>query len=184
MGEKGLNSSDVLYCIKMYKLIFDSDALIKLIKTRLPKMVFKGFKTFITNEVYEECVIGGKKAFFEDAFVIESLVKEGLIKKIQTRKSPEIENLLRHERFGKGEESVLHLYGNINAGVICSDDKKFLSFLDKNDFNFVIPADLIVRLKEANLLSKEESSRILDGLKPFIKEHIYFKFKKQIGEKI
>ena len=62
--------------------------------------------------------------------------------------------------------------------------KKFLSFLDKNDFNFVIPADLIVRLKEANLLSKEESSRILDGLKPFIKEHIYFKFKKQIGEKI
>jgi len=117
MGEKGLNSSDVLYCIKMYKLIFDSDALIKLIKTRLPKMVFKGFKTFITNEVYEECVIGGKKAFFEDAFVIESLVKEGLIKKIQTRKSPEIENLLRHERFGKGEESVLHLYGNINAGV-------------------------------------------------------------------
>mgnify|MGYP001572128845 CR=1 FL=1 len=168
----------------MYKLIFDSDALIKLIKAKLPKKVFKSLKVLATNEVYDECVVEGKKAFFEDAFIIETLVKEGFIEKVQVRKNPKIQNLLRNEHFGKGEESVLHLYQTIKAGVICSDDERFLNFLDKNNFNFTIPADFIVRLKETNLLSKEEASKILGELKPFIKEHIYFKFKKQIGEKI
>jgi len=167
----------------MYKLIFDSDALIKLIKAGIPKEIFKSFRAFITNEVYDECVIEGKKAFFDDAFIIESLVEDGLIKKIKIRKSIEIKMALEMEKFGKGEESSLHLYHNLKADAICSDDEKFLNFLDMNNIKLILPADLIVRLKETNLLSREKAIRILDELEPFIKEHTYHKSKKQIGEK-
>lgn len=166
----------------MYKIVFDSDALIKLIKAKLPKEVFESFEAVISDEVYEECVIEGKKALFEDAFVIEMLLKEGLIKKLKARKNTDIEKILKEEDFGKGEASSLHLYKGIKAGAICSDDEKFLNFLDKNGISFVLPADFVIRLKEVNLFSKEDAINVLNGLKPFIKEQVYLKFKKQIGD--
>ena len=167
----------------MYKLIFDSDALIKLIKAKSPREIFKNFEAFIANEVYDECVTEGKKAFFEDAFAIESLVEEGLIKKIKIKKDPKIQRALKDENFGKGEVGSLYLYRNIKADAICSDDERFLNFLDDNQINFIMPADLVVRLKEIKVISKEKTSRILDGLKPFIKESAYLKLKNQIGDK-
>ncbi len=167
----------------MYKIIFDSDALIKLIKAKIPQKIFGNFKGFITCEVYEESVVRGKMAFFEDAFTIESLVKENLIKKIKAKKTPETQKILSYENLGMGEKSTLHLYHDIKADAICSDDGKFLRFLDRNDVNFIMPADLILRLKETKLLSKEDAIKVMDGLRPYIKEHIYLQFKEQIGEK-
>jgi len=164
----------------MYKIVFDSDGLIKLIKAGIPKDVFRKFKSFITNEVYSECVTQGKESLFEDAFIIENMVEEDLIQKKQTGKNTKAKEILTDKNFGKGEESSVHLYYETKADAICSDDDKFLNLLSTNNVPFIISPDLIVRLNEVKSLSKEQSLKVLEGLKPFIKEEDYVRFKKQI----
>ena len=47
----------------MYKLLFDSDALIKISKAEFLDVVAENFDVYITEEVYDETVKEGKKWF-------------------------------------------------------------------------------------------------------------------------
>lgn len=160
------------------KIIFDSDALIKLVKAGIPKKVFKEFKWIITNEVYEETVIDGKKALYEDAYWIDMGVKENLIKKIKAGHNKKAQEILNHQNLGKGEKSAVHLYFNAKADAICSDDEKFLNVLLKNNIRFLTPLDLILRLIETKIISNNEANNLVDNLKEHITEENYKRFRR------
>src|SRR3989338_11182952 len=111
-------------CINMYKLLFDSDALIKASKAEFLDKTVKNFDVSITEEVYNETVKEGKKGFYPDADKIENFVNKGKIKVInkkyyKEKKEPE-------KSFGKGEKSTFQVYKK--GSLIVTDDLSFMSY--------------------------------------------------------
>jgi len=154
-------------------IVLDSDALIKLTKAGCLGKILGTIDCFISNEVYEETVIDGMKRFYEDAFQIDRLVREGKLKIEETRNNEMAQNILEGSKLGKGENSTLHLFFNMNASAIISDDKAFLNILHQNNIPFIIPTDLIVRLYELKILTMAEFMKALDTIKPYVSKHNY-----------
>ena len=157
----------------MNMIVLDSDALIKLTKAGCLGKILGTIDCFISNEVYEETVINGMKRFYEDAFQIDGLVREGKLKIEETRNNEMAQNILKGSKLGKGENSTLHLFFNMNASAIISDDRAFLNILHQNNIPFIIPTDLIVRLYELKIITMEEFMKALDMIKPYVSKHNY-----------
>lgn len=164
------------------KLIFDSDALIKLVKTGFPSHAFDKLKVVISEEIFRETVTEGKKKFYQDAESIELLINGKKIIIGERGHGPE-RRLPKEDKLGKGEKSALSLFYGIKADAIVSDDKAFLQFLKQANVPFLMPADLISSLNKKKILDKNEALRVLDGLKPFIKDECYSEIKNNLEGK-
>ncbi len=165
----------------MTKLVFDSDGIIKLTKSGIVNRVIENFNCFISDRVHTESVIEGKDRLYEDAFQIGDLVEKNKLRVIKVKGSNKAEKILgEYEFLGEGEKSTLHLFFNINAKAIVSDDQAFLNLLYRNNVPFIIPSYLIVRLSELKILDKKESLSALERIKPHIKESNYLKAKRNI----
>lgn len=57
--------------------------------------------------------------------------------------------------------------------AIISDDRAFLNLLEQNDIPFITPADLIVRLCELEIISKDEAMDALYQIKPYVNKNSY-----------
>ncbi len=164
------------FCIKMYKLLIDSDALIKISKADLLEIVVKNFDVFITEEVYDETVKVGKKGFYLDADKIESFIQNGNIKilkgkRYRKKKKPKLD-------FGKGEISIYRAYDkNI---LIVSDDLSFTSYVKKENLKIISSAHLLFVLVEKVKLKKDKAYYYLEKLKPYIRKEVYELIKRDI----
>jgi predicted nucleic acid-binding protein len=161
----------------MTKIIFDSDGLIKLVKAGCFRKLPDYFTCLISNEVYEETVLKGMERLYEDAFQIEELVKKKMLKVENVKNNNKAQSILENSKIGKGETSTLHLFLNTNAKVIISDDRIFLKILHQNNIPFIIPIDLIIRLYELKIISKEEATEGLIEIKPYVSKNCYDKAK-------
>ena len=74
----------------------------------------------------------------------------------------------------------MHLFFNIKADAIISDDKKFLNFLFNNGIPFIIPTDLTIGLHEINVIDKNTAAKVLEGLRPFVKDKHYVQAKNKL----
>jgi predicted nucleic acid-binding protein len=157
----------------MKKIVFDADGLIKLIHAG----VFNKLQGFITEQVFQETVVEGKKRLYEDAFTIEKFVQE---KKIEVKKIDRNEQI---PGLGRGEISCIQLYKMIKADVIISDDRKFLNTLEERNIPFVVPTECIVGLVGAKKISQKEGIEALDKIKPFVKKENYDVAMKALGGK-
>jgi len=155
----------------MTKLIFDSDGLIKLVKAGCFQKLPNYFTCLISNEVYEETVLKGMERLYEDAFQIEELVKKKMLKVEKVKNNKKAQSILENSKVGKGETSILYIFFNINADVIISDDRVFLKILHQNNIPFIIPIDLIIRLYELKIISKEEAMDGLIEMKPYVNKN-------------
>ncbi len=159
----------------MYKLLLDSDALIKISKADFLDKLVQNFDVIMTKDVYQESVTEGKKGFYQDADKIEKLVKEGhivIIKAINKRKKPK-------QSFGAGETSVFRAYRKNN--LIVTDDLKFALYSKKENMQVISSVHLLVILFKKNKLSKNEAYVCLERLKPFIRKELYETVKKELG---
>lgn len=149
----------------MNKIVFDSDGLIKLIRSGIFTKLNQ--KCIISEQVYEETVIEGKKRLYEDAFEIEHLVKEEniIVKKVN--------KLLEMEGLGKGELSAYALFNKIKADAIVSDDKRFLRLLDEEKIPFIIPTEIIVALVETKKLKNKEGLEAIIKIKELVSKESY-----------
>ncbi len=152
----------------MNRIIFDSDGLIKLTKSCCLMKILNNFQCSITEEVYDETVIRGMERAHDDAYEINELIKEGKLKVENTKNNKYVENMLENRTFGYGECSTLHLFYNSDAKAIVTDDRAFLNLLDNNNIPYIIPTDLIVRLYELKVMTKDESINSLDAIKIYV----------------
>lgn len=157
----------------MTKIVFDSDGLIKLIKGGCYQELFEHFTCSISKEVYEETVIKGMERLYEDAFQIEELVKNKKLKVEKAKNNKHAQFILKYSDVGKGEASTLHLFFDTNAKAIISDDRVFLNLLQQNNVPFITPTDLIVRLYELKIISKEEAMEALTKIEPYVNKNSY-----------
>lgn len=161
----------------MYKqeFIVDTDSLIKLTKSGIINKVCRHFRCTITEEVYDEAVTKGKDALHKDAFEIEKLVKEGLIKV----KKKGAEEKFGEINLGQGEKSAFALYKKAK-GIIVTDDNTFINFLKSNKAEFIVPADFLPLIRDLKKINSAEALGYLENIKPYIKPNIYLNIKKTL----
>lgn len=149
----------------MKKLVFDSDGLIKLVKSE----VFNKIKhsCFISEEVYKETVTAGKEGFYTDAQEIEQFVMQKRIKVRMVDIKEDVYGL------GKGEQSALALFRVIKADALVSDDRRFLTFLDEQNIPFLLPSEVIVALALRKYITKEEGIEALNKIRKLIRNQNY-----------
>jgi len=162
-------------------IILDADGLIKLGKISLLSSLARSYSCIISKEVFKEVIEEGKRYFHKDALILESYIKQGIIKVVPVKSNLKAKKLLQKETsLGEGEKSSLHLFYNQNALAIVSDDIAFLNLLDKYNVPYITPASLISRLVELKKISKQKGLAMLKKLKPYIRESIYELVKKEI----
>ena len=160
----------------MYKLLFDSDALIKASKADLLEAVAECFDVLITEEVRNETVEEGKKRFHPDADKIENLINARKIKIINRKnyskkKEPK-------ESFGKGEISVFKAYKK--KYIIVTDDLSFSSYINKEGIKGISSAHLLLLLFKKGKIQKDKAEHYLEKLKPYIRNDTYKLIKNDI----
>lgn len=153
----------------MYKLLFDSDALIKLAKIQLLDIAALNLEIAITEEVYAETVEEGKKNIYPDAEKIEGLIDNGIIKVIKrsnykTNKQPE-------RNLGKGEVSIYQ--ARKKNYLIVTDDLSFTLYLQNEEISCISSAHLLPVCIRKKFLKIEEAYEYLERLRPFIRREIY-----------
>lgn len=161
----------------MYKLILDSDALIKLTKSEVLETLCNCYKCIITNEVKIECVDEGKKRLHKDAVKIEEFINKKLLKIAGLKKETKIK-----ENLGKGELSTLNLYYQEKNCIIITDDATFIKYLEENDIKFSVPANMIFLMNTSNKIDKKAAIEYLEKMRQFINEKVYANVKKDIKE--
>jgi len=153
----------------MYKLLFDSDSLIKVTKAEFLENVTNSFEVYITDDVYNETVEEGKERFYEDAYKIQNLIDDNRIHVI--KRSDYLKKAIPKQSFGKGEVSVLQAHKN--AYLIVTDDLSFASYLNNISIKNISSAHLITALVKKGKISKQEAYYYLENLKPLIRKEIY-----------
>lgn len=159
----------------MYKLLFDSDALIKASKAEFLDKIAENFNVSITEEVYNETVKEGKKGFYQDADKIGDFVNKGKIKIIKEKYKKELK-----QSFGKGEKSTYQAYKK--GTLIITDDLRFTSHIKRENIKSLSSAHLLYALVKKKKLSKDNAHYCLEKLKPYIRKDVYKLIKKDIGE--
>ena len=159
----------------MLKIVFDADGLIKLAHTGILAKVNE--RCLISNQVFNETVVEGKKRLYPDALIIEDLIKQQkmIVQKVIVKKI---------EGYGIGEISTLTLFMKEKADVIVSDDRKFLVYLDNLDVPFIIPTEFIVGLAMSNRITKEDGREALKNIKSFVRLEQYTQALHTLGGKI
>src|SRR3989338_8747515 len=106
----------------MSKIVFDSDGLIKVAKSGVLEVVLGCFDSWVSEEVFQEAVVEGKKLQFNDAFVIDGQIEAGKlkVKKQLVYKSGAYSTGL--EGLGAGEISSFHLFSALKANSIITAD--------------------------------------------------------------
>lgn len=149
----------------MYKIVFDSDGLIKLVKAGIFDSI--KLKCIISQQVYREAVVEGKKQLYQDAFEIEKFIKNKKITVIKITIDETIPGL------GKGELSTLLLFKKLKAHAIISDDRKFLKLLDERQIAYIVPTEAIVGLASNKHLEKEKAIQALNKIKNLVRKENY-----------
>lgn len=156
----------------MTTIIADTDSLIKLTKAGLKESIIGNFEVIISPKVKEESVdhAEGKP----DALIIEKNIAARKIKVGLTQHNdPVVEKEIHQLGLLKGEQDVYRLSLQIKHDLITSDDYKFLKMLHLLNKKVVTPASLLVLLYKRKKVGREEASRMLDHLQPYISMEEY-----------
>jgi|SRR3989344_8723157 len=160
----------------MYNLLFDADAVIKLTYSGTLPRICRDYNCVMTEEVKRETVDEGKRRFYPDAEIIEELINTGFIKIKNPKNSGEEVPGLE-----SGELSVLALWKENPDFLIVSDDQAFLKELQRQEIDFVVPADLLLLLTRAKKINKIEARKDLEKLRTFIREEDYHRVNQELG---
>lgn len=157
------------------RAVLDADSAIKLAKAEVLPLLPAWAQCFMSKQAYDE-VLKGKEKMYEDAFIIEALQQQGQIKIEEVKTEAKV-------GLGIGEWSSLILFRKINADVIISDDRKFLSLLETELTPFMTSTDSIVMLALLDYCTKSEARRALEKIRLLVREENYCNAKEKLGGK-
>jgi rRNA-processing protein FCF1 len=157
-----LTFGSLIVTMRYMKLLMDSDCLIKLTKAGLKDLVGKNYMIFIPSVVQEEVVIAGKEKGCADATVVEENIKNGVIQIIKKRLS-----------YATGDEAVIGLFQRTGYNAVATDDAKLIRRLRLHNIPFILPALILFKLFQNNLIEEKTARWALDQLAPFISKDEY-----------
>ncbi len=148
----------------MRPLIFDATPLIYLGKVNLIEIV-KHFPEdkYTTKSVYKEVVEEGKKSGKPEVFMIEDLIKSGIIKvKIPANKRY-IKHLKENPKIHEGDADVLALASELN-GIALMDDEEVRGMAEIEGIEHHGTIYLLLRMIKMKLVTKEEALADLNDM--------------------
>ena len=150
----------------MKPFVFDATPLIYLGKVNLIDKV-KLFleEKYTTKSVYREVVVEGKKSGRPEVFVIEALVKNGMIKIKVPADKRYIRKLRENPKIHNADADVLALAHELN-GVALMDDEEARGMAEIEGIEHHGTIYLLLRMRKMKLLTKNEA---LAGLNEMIR---------------
>jgi rRNA-processing protein FCF1 len=139
------------------KILMDADCLIKLTKAGLKEHTVALCNVTIPDAVYVEAVVAGKQKGCDDAIVIEANVSQ---KKINV--------LDQVTDSSKGDDALIELFDHELFSAVGTDDAKLVKRLRTNGIPFILPAVIILKFFETELIDQQKALRMLDQLSAFI----------------
>jgi len=161
----------------------DSDGLIKLQKAGVLKLMASRCECIIPEAVYKESVEDGKRGLYEDAFLIEEIVEEDIKKIKVSDQNEELKKIDegKLESLGEGEKEVFQLYFQVKADAIISDDRAFLSTIDRfRNVEYFTPCNTIYIMYKKGMITKKVSLMGLNQIKDLVRTDVYEKVVKKI----
>ncbi len=105
---------------------------------------------------------------------MEALIQAGkLLRRPPTRSARAERILAMFQSLGSGERGALRLFLKEKAHFIVTDDRAFLNVLVRNRTPFLTPAELLVRLRRAGGMSREDAESSAERLRPYIRREVY-----------
>lgn len=118
----------------------------------------------IPKRVYGETVEKGKEKNYEDAILIDEIVKEKLIKVKEVKKSGLI-NRAKKFNIQAGEAEAVALYWQEGADLLATDDDNVRGKRVVLKLNLIGTPTIILRLLESERISEEKFHESLDILR-------------------
>ena len=158
-------------------LILDANVLINLYRADILQLVFQGVECIIAAEVYEEVIIGGRRAGHSDAIEIGEILGPSF--EPATNIPTELASM------GLGEAASLSLYmerqGEVGSDddYIISDDQQFLNYLERREVRegveilHLSTAGLIAELGLGGVLNKVQALDALEKIRDRIRAVYY-----------
>lgn len=155
------------------QIVCDADGLIKTQKAGILALLAQEAALLIGPHVFQEAVTDGKQRGYADAAALEQLLQAHAIRPRPVPEHPRATALLPPGTFGEGERETLHLYYHMQADVILSDDRSFLTVLSAQQIPFFTPAAVLVALCIWGVLAVPEALSALARLRPLIRREHY-----------
>ncbi len=164
--------SNNVECRVPYRVVLDSDGLIKLAKAGILETVVSAWDCLIPRAVYHETVERGKQAGYPDAVTIGDSLQPSMVHpRVRHARAA---NLLEGKHgLGRGEQDALHLFFSTRADGIVTDDAAFVSMLDQARIPYVSPALVLVQLTDQGLLEPRAALEGLERMRPSIRREVY-----------
>jgi predicted nucleic acid-binding protein len=147
-------------------LLFDASTLILLAKAELLDNFLDDFpeNAVITKGVQEECC---RKEQAMDSLLIKRAINDKKIL-VKTLKSRTIYQKLRADLgLGSGEAETLALALPLKTRLVAIDDRRGIKACKLLKISFVTAIDIVVRLNEKRVLTKEQAIAKVDALKRY-----------------
>ena len=144
-------------------ILFDPSTLILLTKTELLDSFLDDFKdkVLITREVEDECC---PKQQALDSLIIQKAVKDKRIA-VKTLKSRALYQKLRIDlSIGQGEAETLAFALTQKSVLVAIDDRRGIKACKLLKIPFVTAIDIVLRMKEKGILTKEQALPKFDSL--------------------
>lgn len=142
--------------------------MIKLGKSGVLPALLSAARVLAPRAVWEEAVEEGKRGMYEDAFILERLLRKGGARVVGHEVGEEAEKLSRGlgESFGAGERAALAVFYAEGADAILTDDRVFLGLLAGADppVSALVPTAAISALAEGGYITIEEAIEALGEL--------------------
>ena len=145
-------------------IVSDASSLILLAKTNLIGTVIELFDMRISERVFKETVISGKKRQREDAHIIEANINMGHIQVIKTKYDKEVRHIAKSFNLGRGEEESIILYLQLKADLLLIDDRGGIKTSKILKLNWATVPNLLPLLIKLNRINKERALDVLAKL--------------------
>ena len=148
----------------MKPFIFDATPLIYLGKINvLEKITHFPEEKYTPQSVYEEVVVEGKKSGNPEVFLIENLIKAGIIEIKTPVDDRYTAHLKENPRIHRGDDEVLALASELD-GIALMDDEEAKGMAEIEGIEHHGTIYLILRMMKMGLLTKEETIDALDEM--------------------
>jgi predicted nucleic acid-binding protein len=158
--------------VMVFRVVVDSDGLIKLAKADILKVMLKAWDCLIPQAVYDETVERGIRAAYPDALAIREALQPQTVRRLV--RHPRATMLLQRKRsLGQGEQEALHLFFRARADTIISDDAAFVTLLDQAGVSYLPPALVLTELVHQQQLELRAALEGLERMRTLIRPETY-----------
>lgn len=157
--------NNVLQCNKLNKIIIsDASTLILLQKIVLLDKLVKNFEFIISEEIYNEAVIKGKKLKSKDSYLIENKITKEIIKIKKIKRPNKVNQIINEFSLEKGEAEAIVLFLQEKADVLAIDDHKAINVCKIYKIPFMTALTFVITALDSKLIMKSEAKEMIKDL--------------------